>query len=191
MSNWNNNDFCKWIYCFGPTWPTGPIGINSTKNIYLVTFNDGTNVDEILVKSNSALPINRKELDIYELINLDTSNSTIQFNEIGYYKITAIASLSLKKDTIFNSDTDFITLGFKVANTDNVYIGASEWRNDEYARQIIMHGVIAVNNLDEQYELVNLGNKDIYLNSPDLNNIKSDSYFTNFLITIIIEYMGR
>lgn len=191
MSNWNNNDFCKWIYCFGPTWPTGPIGINSTKNIYLVTFNDGTNVDEILVKSNSALPINRKELDIYELINLDTSNSTIQFNEIGYYKITAIASLSLKKDTIFNSDTDFITLGFKVANTDNVYIGASEWRNDENARQIIMHGVIAVNNLDEQYELVNLGNKDIYLNSPDLNNIKSDSYFTNFLITIIIEYMGR
>ena len=191
MSNWNNNDFCKWIYCFGPTWPTGPIGINSTKNIYLVTFNDGTNVDEILVKSNSALPINRKELDIYELINLDTSNSTIQFNKIGYYKITAIASLSLKKDTIFNSDTDFITLGFKVANTDNVYIGASEWRNDENARQIVMHGVIAVNNLDEQYELVNLGNKDIYLNFPDLNNIKSDSYFTNSLVTIIIEYMGR
>lgn len=188
MGNWNNNDFCKWIYCFGPT---GPIGINSTKNIYLVTFNDGTNVDGILVKRNSALPINRKELDIYELINLDTSNNTIQFNEIGYYKITAIASLSLKKDTIFNSDTDFITLGFKVANTDNVYIGASEWRNDENARQIVMHGVIAVNNLDEQYEVVNLGNKDIYLNSPDLNNIKSDSYFTNSLVTIIIEYMGR
>lgn len=191
MGNCNNNDFCKWIYCFGQTGPTGPIGINSTKNIYLVTFNDGTNVDEILVKSNSALPINRKELDIYELINLDTSNNTIQFNEIGYYKITAIASLSLKKDTIFNSDTDFITLGFKVANTDNVYIGASEWRNDENARQIVMHGVIAVNNLDEQYEVVNLGNKDIYLNSPDLNNIKSDSYFTNSLVTIIIEYMGR
>lgn len=191
MGNWNNNDFCKWIYCFGPTGPTGPIEINSTKNVYLVTFNDGTNVDGILVKSNSALPINRKELDIYGLINLDTSNNTIQFNEIGYYKITAIASLSLKKDTIFNSDTDFITLGFKVANTDNVYIGASEWRNDENARQIVMHGVIAVNNLDEQYELVNLGNKDIYLNFPDLNNIKSDSYFTNSLVTIIIEYMGR
>ena len=54
-----------------------------------------------------------------------------------------------------------------------------------------MHGVITVNNLDEQYELVNLGNKDIYLNSPDLNNIKSDSYFTKSLVTIIIEYMGR
>ena len=66
MGNCNNNNFCKWIYCFGPT---GPIGINSTKNIYLVTFNDGTNVDGILVKRNSALPINRKELDIYELIN--------------------------------------------------------------------------------------------------------------------------
>ena len=63
--------------------------------------------------------------------------------------------------------------------------------NDENARQIVMHGVIAVNNLDEQYEVVNLGNKDIYLNSPDLNNIKSDSYFTNSLVTIIIEYMGR
>lgn len=74
MGNCNNNDFCKRIYCFGPT---GPIGINYTKNIYLVTFNDGTNVDGILVKSNSALPINRKELDIYELINLDTSNNTI------------------------------------------------------------------------------------------------------------------
>ena len=54
-----------------------------------------------------------------------------------------------------------------------------------------MQGVIAVNNLDEQYEVVNLGNKDIYLNSSDLNNIKSDSYFTKSLVTIIIEYMGR
>lgn len=33
--------------------------------------------------------------------------------------------------------------------------------------------------------------KEIYLLSPDLNNIKSNSYFTNTLVNIVIEYLGK
>ena len=45
-----------------------------------------------------------------------------------------------------------------------------------------------MNNCEEQRII---GSKEIYLLSPDLNNIKSNSYFTNTLVNIVIEYLGR
>ena len=54
-----------------------------------------------------------------------------------------------------------------------------------------MIGVIAVTNPNDEYELVNIGNQTIYLNSPDIKNISSKSYFTNSLLTINIEYLGK
>lgn len=52
-------------------------------------------------------------------------------------------------------------------------------------------GIIAVNDISNAYELVNLSPEIIYLDTPILGNISSGSYFTNSLITIIIEYLGR
>ena len=43
----------------------------------------------------------------------------------------------------------------------------------------------------KEFELVNLGNKSIYLITPDIENIKSKSYFTNSLVTVFIEYLGK
>lgn len=54
-----------------------------------------------------------------------------------------------------------------------------------------MHGMISVPDTSELYELVNIGSQTIYLDTPDLKNIKSKSYFTNSLVTIIIEYLGK
>ena len=53
------------------------------------------------------------------------------------------------------------------------------------------HGIISIENPNNVYALFNVGNYTIFLNTPDLNDINSNSYFTNSLITIIIEYLGR
>ena len=198
-----NCEQCRHIYCVGPTGPrgprglpgmtgpTGPSGSRNSRSAYFVTFNDGTSQDGIPVNT-SPLPIDRKELDITNLVTLDTTNQTLKFNEIGYYRISIIASAYSKKtDTKFEPDNDFVTIGLRQLNTDNIYIGASRWSPEEIAREISADGIISVADTNITYEIVNLGKKTIYLFTPDLSNISSNSYFTNSLLTIIVEYLGR
>ena len=193
---------CRPKNCPGPTGPTGPKGDIGPKgekvedgptvlrSAYLVTFNDSMSKEGIEVPQNTNLPVTRKELDVTDLVSLNIDNA-IKFNVMGYYKITFVVSATIKNESDkFNPDTDFIALGFKQKDTDLVYVGASKWTNSEIGTQIVGHGIVAVTNPNNLYELTNLGSKTIYLNSPDLNNIMPSSYFTNSLLTIIIDYLG-
>lgn len=174
----------------GTIGPTGPAGIS--RSAYLVTYNYSENEDGIEVLPNNKLPIERKEIDATNLVDLNINDNTIKFNAIGYYKISFIVSAYTQATDIeFNPHRDFVSLGFKMINTDNIYIGASEWIYDETATQIMAHGIISVENPNNIYALYNVGNYTIFLNTPDLNDINSNSYFTNSLITIIIEYLGK
>lgn len=169
----------------GPTGPTGPS--NSTvRSAYLVTFKDSNN--EISVPILSKIPIKHKELDLTNLVTLGEND--IKFNVAGYYHISIIVSAYVK-DIQSNPETDFVTIGFRKNNTDDIYIGASLFKDDELASQIKAEGMIAVIDTQDIYELANLSNQEIYLNSPNINDISSNSYFTNSLVTIFIEYLGR
>lgn len=176
----------------GPTGPTGPQGPTLMRSAYLVTFNDGTSTQGILIPANTRLPIKHSELDITNLITLNSNDNILKFNVAGYYRIEIIASAySVKTDTQFDPNKDFISIAFRQIDTDNIYIGGSLWSKDNIANEIKIIGVISVPNPNNEYEIVNVGNQTICLNSPDLNNISSKSYFTNSLITINIEYLGR
>lgn len=168
----------------GPTGPTGPSN-NTIRSAYLVTFNDN---DEINIPILSKIPIKHKELDLTNLVTLDEND--IKFNIAGYYHISIIVSAYVK-DIQSNPETDFITIGFRKSNTDDVYIGASLIKDNELPSQIKAEGMIAVIDTKDIYELANLSNQEIYLNSPNLSDISSNSYFTNSLVTIFIEYLGR
>lgn len=110
----------------------------------------------------------------------------------GYYKITfTVNAYVLHKNNVFDKTTDFVSLGFKKVGTDNIYIGTSQFTTEEIPIQLVGQGIIAINNTTDLYELVNLTDQNIYLDSPDLPNISSTSYFTNPLLTIVIEYLGR
>ncbi len=177
----------------GPTGPTGPDGSIYARSAYLVTFNDGTFANGITIQSGDRLPIDREELDISDIITLDTADDTLQFNLPGYYKITFTVSAYVLHTTnsTFDPNTDFVSLGFKLVGTDNVYIGTSQWVTDETAIELVGQGIIAVVDIAETYELVNLAKENIYLSSPDQKNTISNSLFCNPLVTIVIEYLGR
>ena len=170
----------------GPTSPT------SRRCAYLVTFNDSTNVDGIKIDSNERIPIEHIELDVSNIITLN-DDKTLKFNNPGYYKVSFIVNAYSKNDdTIFNKETDFVTIGFREINTDKVYIGASSFNfNSKCATKIESSGIIAIVDTDKSYELVNLSPNSIYLDSPDIINIKSNSYFTNSVVTIVIDFLDR
>ena len=88
---------------------------------------ENTEPDGISIPVQTTIPYTRKELDITNIITLDTTEDTIKFNVAGYYKVSIIISAYINITTQFDKENDFITIGFREKNTDNVYIGASEW----------------------------------------------------------------
>lgn len=176
----------------GPTGPMGPIGTNLLKASYLVKFNNSTTTDGIPVGSNGKIPIDRIELDINNLITFNQTENTIKFNEIGYYKISFnISAYPSVTSLDFNPDTDIVSIGFKQVDTDNVYIGVGQWVYNGEAIELSASGIISVVDTNTSYELSNLSKSTIYLNTPDIKNIASTSYFSNPLVTILIEYLGK
>ncbi|MGN1358606.1 MAG: hypothetical protein ACI4WU_04495, partial [Bacilli bacterium] len=192
----NENDWINVGSIQGPTGPIGPTGatgpIGYARSAYLVSFNDDTSSDGIPVPSKERLPIERKELDISSIITLDTVDDTIQFNVEGYYKITfTLSAYSQQTNTEFDPDNDFVAVAFRLVDSDAVFIGASQWTYYDEATQLVGQGIIAVEDISNAYELVNLGPQTIYLNTPSLKNISASSYFVNSIVTIVIEYLGR
>ncbi len=174
----------------GPKGDKGDAGPTFVRTAYLVTFNDGTYPNDRPVPSLEKIPIERLELDLTNLVSLDSSN--IKFNVPGYYKITAIVSAYvLQIENEFNPSLDLISIGFGVSGTDNIYIGGSSFIYGEEERQVVIHGVIAVPDVSESYSLINLSNQQIYLSTPSIIDIKSNSYFSNSYVSMIIEYLGR
>lgn len=174
------------------TIPSGLLGLSKIQNAYIIKYNDGTVATGIKIEPDERIPLDRIELDVDNLVNLNSEDNLIKFNKLGYYKITIMINASIKTTpNTFNPDTDFVSYGFRQTNTDNIYVGASKWiYNNEYSN-VISQGIVAIDSTDNDYEIVNIGSKEIYLLSPDLNNIKSNSYFTNTLVNIVIEYLGK
>lgn len=201
MSNCiNNNDSKKPIVICGargprgargPIGPPGPAGVNIVRAAYMVTYNDDTSADGIAVESLGRLPIDRMELDPTNLITLDTNEETIKFNTAGHYKIEfKISAYPSVNGVNFDPTTDIVSVGFRQLDTDNVYVGTGEWVFNGEAVELSATGIIVVTDTNALYELVNLGPSTIYLNTPSIKDIKSKSYFSNSLVTLVITYLG-
>ena len=191
----------------GPTGPAGPTTVN-VGNTYTINSNEnakvqnsGTNDNVILdfyipkgndgieVKIMRDIPISSKEIGNKNIVTLN--NNKIKFNKVGHYKIFFKVNAYVKKDNVFDPSKDFVAIGFKPNDSDNIYVGASNFISDEMPKEISGDGIVAVVDPSNLYSLVNLGKKSIYLKTPDLNNINSDFYFVNFPVLITIEYLGN
>ncbi len=182
----NNNHNLSFIIPKGQDGSSIP---NKIKAAYIVSFNFDYPNDGLEVQAKKRLPLERKELDTDNILVLDSNNNTIKFNQIGNYKINITVNVRIPISNDIKND--FVTLAFRKIDTDNIYIANSLIYKFDDIKQVNLQGIIAINDINESYELVNLSNKSIYLNTPDLLNINSNSYFTNNSITMIIEYLGR
>lgn len=176
----------------GPKGDKGDPGNNNIRAVYIVTFNDATTQYGIPVNSGEKLPLKRLELDTSKLITLDTQESTIKFNENGLYKISFIVSAyPLVETQDFDPATDIVAIGLREKDTDNIYIGASQFVYNGEPVQTTGQGIITITDTTKSYELSNISPKTIYLESPDIRNLKTVSYFSNSLITLTIEFLGK
>lgn len=179
----------------GPQGEQGPIGQdgpNRIKSAYIVTFNDGTFPDGIPIITEETLPLDRVELDTNNIITLNPADGTIKFNEIGCYKISFTVSAYPEVTGVdFDPTRDYVSVGFRLTGTEQIYVGVGEWIFNGEAQELYASGLLSVVNTTDTYELANLGKYTIYLNTPSIENISSISYFSNPLITIVIEYLGR
>ena len=171
----------------GPTGPQGPSLIETT---YIAKFIDTFKAEGIEVKEMENVPLTRKEIDTKNTVTVE--NNTIKFTKIGHFKVSFKVNAYVKKSGAdFDASKDFVALGFKPKDSDNIYIGASAFIPDEVSREITADGILAVVDINQEYNLVNLSKQSIYLKTPDLENINSNSYFVNSPVTIIIEYLGN
>lgn len=176
----------------GVTGPKGDMGPTLLRTAYLVTFNKDSLQDGVQIVTNGRIPIDRSELDLTNLITLDTSQNTIKFNTIGCYRITfTISAYPSVTSVDFDPTTDIVSVGFKKVGTNDVYVGVGEWVFNGEAIELFAQGLVSIVNTTDSYELVNLSKETIYLNTPALENINSTSYFSNSLVTIVIDYLGR
>ena len=176
----------------GDMGPKGDTGPTLLRTAYLVTFNKDSLQDGVQIVTNGRIPIDRSELDLTNLITLDTSQNTIKFNTIGCYRITfTISAYPSVTSVDFDPTTDIVSVGFKKVGTNDVYVGVGEWVFNGEAIELFAQGLVSIVNTTDSYELVNLSKETIYLNTPALENINSTSYFSNSLVTIVIDYLGR
>ena len=174
----------------GDIGPTGPQGPNLIEMAYIATFIDTFTGDGIEVKEMEDIPLTRKEIDTKNTVTVE--NNKIKFTKTGHFKVFFKISAYVKKDGVdFDVTKDFVAIGFKPDGTDNIYVGGSAWTPDEVSREITAQGILAVVDTNTEYSLVNLSKKSIYLKTPDLKNINSNSYFVNSPVLITIEYLGN
>lgn len=173
--------------------PKGQPGKEETiKSAYLVTFNDETHSNGIEVNPNNNIPLERLELDVSNIILLDSTNNLIKFNIPGYYKITFIVNAYPEVHTTdFDPTKDIVAIGFRETGTDHIYVGISSFIYNGKAGLVTSTGIISVVDTAVTYELANIGNYPIYLDSPLQANIKTKSYFANPLVVLTIDYLGR
>lgn len=172
--------------------PRGNDGPTLLRSAYLVTFNTNTVVGGIPIEPNENLPISRIELDVSNLLELDTVNGLIKFNVPGYYKVFfTVSAYPEVTGPDFDPTKDIVSVGFKETDTDNVYLGVGQFVYNGEPVELSACGIISVVDTAVTYELSNLGKYKIFLETPDLVNLSSKSYFSNPLVTIVIDYLGR
>ena len=173
----------------GPQGSPGPQGVPGPLEIptgYFVTSNESIPEDGIEVKPLYALPL---EIEVFNNIGdiyFSNRNNTITFLKAGIYKIDFIVQARTAKQSVIPQD-NIISIGFKKVNEETIYAGNSTWGNDTTPTLITGQGIINLPYAKEMFELVNLSKQSIYLKSPDLNNLNTESSFSSLLVSIIIQ----
>ena len=174
----------------GPQGPIGPTGPEEIGVVYLVALNDKPPFEGYTVTSWHRLPILRKEVDNTGICTLH-SDYSLTFSKAGVYRIDFVVTSNPTSTSTFNPDQNVVSVGFKNVMSKVIYAGGSSWYQNEKNVRIVGQGMFVVSDTVKDYfELINTGNSDLILNAPNIDQIDSESYFAEPLVTILIQYLG-
>ncbi len=166
----------------GETGPAGPLIIPAAS---FITFDIEDPITGIRVNKNTRLPLDIKLSDEEEYFVLNKDENTITIKNPGTYRIDFIVYACSINDTDFVKARDIITIGFKKPNETTVYAGASIWNDNQLSTAIVGNGIFSTALPNDVFELVNVGKREIYLNTP--NTDEEASLFANPVVSLIIQ----
>lgn len=168
----------------------GATGPEEIKGGFIISYNDDPNTfptDGMEISSNARLPLMRLELDQGNVITLDTANNIIKFTQTGVYMVTFSVNAYVKKTEVnFSHKTDFVAVSFREVNSEKILASSNTWTKEEVATNMFGQGMFVVDNTNNEYELVNVQKKSIYINGADIMQTTSDSYFTVPMVSLNI-----
>ncbi len=173
----------------GPTGPTGPQGIPgplAVPSAFFITANDDLDPLGITVASNARIPIDTKIYDMNENFTLN-DDYTITFKDGGVYFIELMVEAYTSQSAIYPGQSEVIGVGLRKLNETTIYVGGCSWDYQEPVVRINAHGIVTTVLQNDTFELINLAQDTIHLKSPNANNLITDSFFANPIVTIVIQ----
>ena len=87
----------------------------------------------------------------------------------------------------YNVKTDFVSIGFREVDSNNVYIGANDYSPLQTTHNITMIGLLQVADNAIPYEIVNLQKKPLFIIGGEKAQTLTNSYFTTPILTMLIK----
>lgn len=175
----------------------GPIGATGPEIIYsaqVFSYNDDPNnfpINGQEIASNERIPLKRLEFNHDELITLDSANNVIKFNKIGVYKVQfSVMGYVNKSGQDFSHSTDFVAVAFKQVGSNSVVAGANGFCFNPVAQSVFGQGIVSVDNTENEYELINVQTKPLFIVGADITKTTSTSYFSVPMVSILIIKMS-
>lgn len=169
----------------GPQGPTGPTGTNSIPTLFALTFNEDVPKEGIEVNPTDRIPLETEIYDDDKIFYVSNGNNTITIMKKGVYKVYFTVQARAFGDG--QDDSSIISIGFRRLEDPTVYAGNSVWGSKTTPTTVVGQGIINLTYPNQLFELVNLGRHPIYLKSPDVDTLNTQSFFISPLVSIIIE----
>lgn len=174
----------------------GDRGDGETRGVYLVTLRNPNFViynGGFEVPSRGRLPIlEEHEFSVESPVELDKTNSTIRFNETGVYEVgfTFNGHTKIAQDE-FDLNADFVAVGFRQVDSDNVLVGVNDWSFNEVPHNMSGHGLVRVDDATKSYELVNLHVRPLFLLAGRKEQTMTSSYMITPMVTMVIKQLQK
>lgn len=177
----------------GQTGPVGPQGIQGVPGpleiptLYVMTSYSDNPSGGIKVDADDRLPLETKVTDNTNSFYVTDRNNTITFLRKGMYRVDFIVQARTSDGVSALEASNIISIGFRKIEESTVYAGNSVWGSAQTPTTISGFGIVNLTYPNQLFELVNLGKYPIYLQSPKLDSLGTESSFANPVVTIMIQ----
>ena len=121
-----------------------------------------------------------------EIVRIDKDQNTIKILNEGKYKVNFILNAYTQiSGEQFDLNADFVAVGFRKVDSDEVIAGANDWSSYEVPHNISGQGIFSAETGDE-FELVNLHVRPMYIMGGRKEQTFTSSYMITPVMTMII-----